>query len=120
MNLTLGLAQITPRLGSIPANLQTHLDHIERAAEQGVQLLLFPELSLTGYNLQDLVYELAMHPTPANPTFKALLDAGQQHDMDLAVGFVEEDDRNRFFILFGLRIHGNKNPTGGELIRLFL
>jgi predicted amidohydrolase len=98
MNLKLGLAQITPRLGHLAANLQAHLDHIARAAEQGVQLLLFPELSLTGYNLQDLVYELALHPTPDNPTFKALLDAGQQNAMDLTVGFVEEDDRNRFFI----------------------
>jgi NAD+ synthase (glutamine-hydrolysing) len=98
MNLKLGLAQITPRLGHVAANLQMHLDHIARAAEEGVQLLLFPELSLTGYNLQDLVYELALHPTPDNATFRALLNAGGQHAMDLTVGFVEEDDRNRFFI----------------------
>lgn len=98
MKLKLGLAQITPKLGSIATNLQTHLDHIEQAAEQGVRLLLFPELSLTGYNLQDLVYELALPATPDNPTFKALLDAGQKHDMDLSIGFAEEDDRNRFFI----------------------
>ena len=62
MQLTIGLAQFSPALGKVPANLQTHLDTIEQAAGQGVDLLLFPELSLTGYNLQDLVYELALRP----------------------------------------------------------
>ncbi|MBN1563070.1 MAG: hypothetical protein JXA10_04480, partial [Anaerolineae bacterium] len=98
MKLTLGLAQITPKLGSIAANVQTHLNYIEQAAAQGVQLLVFPELSLTGYNLQDLVYELALHATPDDSVFKQLLAASQEHDIDLSIGFVEEDDRNRFFI----------------------
>ena len=60
-------------------------------------LLVFPELSLTGYYLQDLVYEVAMHPTADDPTFGALLQASRD-DMDLTVGFVEEDARHRFYI----------------------
>jgi predicted amidohydrolase len=98
MKITLGLAQINPKLGDKCANLDQHLARIEDAAAAGVQLLLFPELSLTGYYLQDMVYELAARPTPDDPMFKALLEAGQRHDMDLTVGFVEEDDRHRFFI----------------------
>lgn len=98
MKITLGLAQIHPKLGDVPANLQHHLALIEQAAAQGVELLLFPELSLTGYNLQDLVYEVAARPNANDPTFGPLLEASRAHAIDLTVGFVEEDDRHRFFI----------------------
>ena len=43
--LTVGLAQIDCRLGDVAANLERHLHWIERAREQGVGLLVFPELS---------------------------------------------------------------------------
>ena len=59
MKLTIGLAQISPRLGDVQANLGKHLQFIERAEAQSVDLLVFPELSLTGYMLQDLVHEVA-------------------------------------------------------------
>lgn len=98
MKITLGLAQISPKLGDVPANLDKHLAQIEAAARQGVHLLMFPELSLTGYNLQDLVYELAIHPGPTDPIFGPLLEATTRHTIDLTVGFVEEDRRHRFFI----------------------
>ncbi|NLX11180.1 MAG: hypothetical protein GXY36_16150 [Chloroflexi bacterium] len=98
MNLKLGLAQIAPKLGDLRANVEKHLGLIEQAAAQGVELLLFPELSLTGYNLQDLVYEVAAHASPDDPTFAPLLDASRAHGMDITVGFVEEDARHRFFI----------------------
>ncbi len=96
MKLTIGLAQIRPRLGDVQANLEIHLDFIERARERNVELLCFPELSLTGYNLQDLAYTVAAHPTPEDPVFRPLLEASR--DLDLLVGFVEEDRRHRFYI----------------------
>jgi len=98
MTLNIGLAQISPRLGNLRANLELHLAQIEQAAAQGVQLLLFPELSLTGYYLQDLVYELAAQPTESDPIFGPLLAASRAHKMDLTVGYVGEDRRHRFYI----------------------
>jgi len=98
MKLTLGIAQISPKLGDVPANLTQHLALIEQAAAQSVELLLFPELSLTGYNLQDLVYEVAIRPTAGDPVFGPLLAATREHRMDVVVGFVEEDRRHRFYI----------------------
>lgn len=96
MQLILGLAQIKTVLGDVQANLRTHLAYIEQARQQGVQLLCFPELSLTGYNLQDLTYGVAIRPTADHPIFEPLYKAS--HDLDLVVGFVEEDARHRFFI----------------------
>ena len=46
MKVKLGMAQIDPKLGDVPANLNKHLAMVEQAAGEGVQLLLFPELSL--------------------------------------------------------------------------
>src|SRR5690606_31170911 len=59
-------------------------------------LLIFPELSLTGYVLQDLVPMVALKPVKTDPIFSHLFKASQK--LDLVVGFVEEDRRNRFFI----------------------
>ncbi|MBP7691503.1 MAG: hypothetical protein KA764_06285 [Anaerolineales bacterium] len=96
--LTLGLAQIKTKLGDVRANLDKHLAVIDDAARQGVQLLVFPELSLTGYVLQDLVPAVAARPTPDDPVFSQLLAVSRARDMDLMIGFVDEDARSRFYI----------------------
>jgi NAD+ synthase (glutamine-hydrolysing) len=96
MKLTLALAQINTRLGDVPANLQKHLTLVEQAHAAGADLLIFPELSLTGYVLQDLASAVAHRPEIDAPIFKPLLDASQ--NLDLVVGFVDEDLRHRFFI----------------------
>ena len=90
MKITLGLAQISPKLGDVPANLSKHLARIDEAAAQGVELLLFPELS-TGYYLQDMVYEWAsLRP---RPNLRPAVGGDRRHALDLTVGFVEEDAR---------------------------
>jgi len=59
---TLAAAQICSRSRDMAANLQSHLELIRQAAQQGVQWLVFPELSLTGYELPNLA-ELAKRMT---------------------------------------------------------
>lgn len=96
MKVKLALAQINTRLGDVQANLQKHLEWIEKARAEQADLLIFPELSLTGYVLQDLAVTVAHHPAPDDPIFAPLLEASR--DIDLVVGFVDEDTRHRFFI----------------------
>jgi NAD+ synthase (glutamine-hydrolysing) len=96
MKLNLALAQIATTLGDIDKNLAKHLAVIEKAYASGADLLVFPELSLTGYVLQDLVPSMAHSPTPDDAIFAPLLKAS--HQLDIVVGFVEEDQRNRFHI----------------------
>jgi predicted amidohydrolase len=96
MDLKVGLSQINPRLGDVQANLELHLDTIGQAADQGVELLLFPELSLTGYRLRDLAFEVAIKPEATDPVFAPLLKASR--DIDVVVGFVEADRRAKFYI----------------------
>jgi len=94
MKVNIALAQINTRLGDVPANLEKHLALAREA--RGADLLIFPELSLTGYVLQDLTSSVAHHPTNDDPIFKPLLEASQ--DMDIIAGFVDEDHRHRFYI----------------------
>jgi NAD+ synthase (glutamine-hydrolysing) len=98
MNVRIGLAQMHPKIGNVAANLDAHLEYIAEAKAQGVELLLFPELSLTGYNVQDLVYEIATQPNRESMAFKKLLDASADYSMDLMVGFVDTDNRSRYYI----------------------
>lgn len=93
MKLNLALAQMDTKLGVVDANLEKHLDYIKQA--RGADLLIFPELSLTGYVLQDLVPSVVTRPSSDDPVFKELLKASKK--IDLIVGFVEEDTRHRFF-----------------------
>lgn len=96
MKLKLALSQINTRLGGIEHNLEKHLEVIDRAVKENAELLIFPELSLTGYVLQDLVPAVAHKPVKTDPIFAPLYEASQK--LDLVVGFVEEDRRNRFYI----------------------
>jgi predicted amidohydrolase len=96
MQLNLALAQINTRLGDVSANLEKHLDYIGQAQRAGADLLVFPELSLTGYVLQDLVPTVACRPSVDDPVFGPLLNASR--DLDLVIGFVDEDPRHRFYI----------------------
>ena len=93
---TIAMAQIETRLGDVDANLSLHLEIIEQARAQDAELVVFPELSLTGYGLQDLTPNVARRPVPEDPTFGPLLKASK--DIDIIAGFVEADRRHRFYI----------------------
>lgn len=92
----IAMAQIEARLGDVPANLGKHLEWVARARRERADLLIFPELSLTGYVLQDLSLPVSIHPSDDDPVFRALRDASRQ--LDLVVGFVERDARQRVYI----------------------
>ena len=64
----IGIAQISPRLGDVAANLSIYEQHISRAQNEGVDLLVFPELSLTGYHLRDMVATVALREDAAEIT----------------------------------------------------
>jgi predicted amidohydrolase len=103
------LAQIRPRLGDIAHNLQAHVNWIERAQAEHADLVVFPELSLTGYFLRDLVPQAAIRAASDNPVFAQLLHASR--DIDIALGFACEDERHRFTIAAAYL-------SGGELVHL--
>ncbi len=88
MIIRIGMAQIDPALGLPEKNLELHLGSIAEARAQEVDLLVFPELSLTGYLLKDMVPDIAR--PASDPFFAPLLDASRH--LDLAFGFVERGE----------------------------
>ena len=89
------LAQLSPRLGDVRANLALHEDAVRRAAEQDARLVLFPELSLTGYRLRDLTYEVALRRD--SDVLEKLAALSRGNGPDLLVGFIEESPDHRFY-----------------------
>jgi predicted amidohydrolase len=89
---TVALAQLAPRLGEVDANLELAAGWLRRAAAEGAQLTVLPELGLTGYLLSDLVPEVAMRADDGRLAELSRLAPG----MLVALGFVEETDDHRF------------------------
>ena len=96
--LTVALAQIAPRLGALDTNLATHHARLEEARGLGADLVVFPELGLTGYQLQDLASEVAMRLD--DPRLARL--AGATRGLSAVVSFVEESADHRLFIAAAL------------------
>lgn len=92
MEYRIGLAQVETRLGDVDTNLEIAAGAVRRASTEGVQLLVLPELALTGYLLQDLVPEVAMRADDP----RLLGVAAGVPGLLVAVGFVEETDEHRY------------------------
>src|SRR5262249_4150197 len=91
-SVRVALAQIAPKLGDPEANLDLHLATAKAARREKARLVVFPELSLTGYVLRDQVPDVALGRR--SKTMTALLRASRE--IDLLVGFVEETERHTF------------------------
>jgi predicted amidohydrolase len=91
--LRVALAQVAPVLGDRQRNVEMHLEQIGVAARQQADLIVFPELSLTGYFVRDMVPDLAL--TPTAPEIRGILEAAGK--MAVVLGFVEESPRHRFY-----------------------
>ena len=76
-------AQVASLRGDIGRNIATHAAAIEAAAKHDVSVLVFPELSLTGYE-PDLAAELAMTATDSRLT--PLLTLARQHRIEVVMG----------------------------------
>lgn len=82
-SLTIAAAQSISIAGDLAANITWHQHFIRAAAEQGVQLLVFPELSLTGYE-RGLAAELAIAPDDA--VLQPLRDIAREVGVTVVVG----------------------------------
>jgi len=86
-------AQIDIALFDVEANVEKHLAWIEKARAQDVQLLVFPELSLTGYKVGSRGYQLGMDIH--HRLLRKIAEAADE--MAVVVGFVEEGYAAQFF-----------------------
>ena len=97
------LAQIAPALGDLERNLKVHLDEIRRAVRARADLIVFPELSLTGYMLQDLVPECAQ-AVGASRLLEALGRASR--DIAVVAGWAEVTEGSTYHNTAGCFLKG--------------
>jgi NAD+ synthase (glutamine-hydrolysing) len=91
--LRVAIDQMAPRLGEIKDNAATHRESIEWARREKADLLVFPELSLTGYLVTGMVSRVAL--APEDPILAELArDAGK---LGVILGFVEKTADGRCY-----------------------
>jgi len=88
-----GIAQINPKLGDLQSNLALYEEKIRQGMEEGADLLLFPELSLTGYFLRDMVPNVALRLSSAEISELKKLS----RKISFVAGLVEESSDYRFY-----------------------
>src|SRR5687767_11348658 len=96
--IRVALAQLAPSLGELDRNLRRHHELIEQARADGADLVVFPELGLTGYQLQDLAAEVSLRLD--DPRLADL--AAATEGLSVIVSFVEESADHRLFIAAAL------------------
>lgn len=77
--------QMKPTLGNVEKNLEIMLEAIDRAIEEKSELIIFPELSLTGYVLEDIVFDVGIKEVP-----EILLEKSKE--ISIIFGAVEEGE----------------------------
>ena len=93
MPIRVAIAQINPRLGDLQANLSLYEEKIRQAVKERADLLVFPELSLTGYYLRDMVPSVAL--SERSPEMNKL--KRWSRGLSFVAGLVEESADHRFF-----------------------
>jgi len=91
--LTIGVAQFRPELAGLTANLDRLAEFVDRAVDAGVDLLVTPELALTGYPVGSWFSQASV--APGSPELRRLEELS--HRMPMIVGLIEETDDFEFF-----------------------
>jgi predicted amidohydrolase len=85
------LAQISCKVGDKKHNINVMKKNIKRAKEKGANLVIFPELSLTGYLNRDLAYELA-EPIPGS-SINSLEEIAKKENIHIVFGMPEQSEK---------------------------
>ncbi|MDH5390573.1 MAG: carbon-nitrogen hydrolase family protein [Candidatus Bathyarchaeota archaeon] len=89
--VNVALAQISCKVGDKKHNINVMKKNIKRAKEKGANLVIFPELSLTGYLNRDLAYELA-EPIPGSSIY-SLEEIAKKENIHIVFGMPEQSEK---------------------------
>jgi len=91
--MKVAVAQFKSVLGDFEKNLQKTIEFSEEARRKGAKVCVFPELNLTGYNVWDITFEVAVQLN--SPKLSPLIEMSRE--IDLIVGLVEESPEHIFY-----------------------
>jgi len=94
-NIVLACAQYTAEPGDIEANIAKHAHFARMGWEHGAEVILFPELSLTGYELE-LARECAI--SPYDPVLEPLVELSSETGLTIIAGCPIESDSSKPYL----------------------
>ncbi len=106
----LALAQIAPRVTDKSGNLKLIEKVTVNAREKGADLVIFPELSLTGYVVKDQIYSLA--ETIPGPSTQALEKLARKTGAHVIFGMPELSEKTQSTIYNAAVLVGPKGFIG--------
>jgi len=89
--VNVALAQINCKIGDKKYNINKIVRHVKKAKKKDADIIVFPELSLTGYIVRDLVYELA-EPI-RGPSTRFLEEVAKKEKIYIVFGMVERSEK---------------------------
>ncbi len=93
MNVRIGLAQINTTVGDFEGNAKKVLEYLEHARAENVDIIAFPELTLTGYPPEDLLFRDDFLEATENALKKLIPHV---RDLVAIIGFTEFDQNHRY------------------------
>ncbi|KAA3614161.1 MAG: hypothetical protein D8M58_18375 [Calditrichaeota bacterium] len=91
--IKVAIAQVNSVLADLDRNIDKHIEFIEQAISQKADLIVFPELSLTGYSLKDATFDVALAKN--DPRLDRIRDLSSK--ISISCGIVEMGDRFEFY-----------------------
>ena len=93
--LRVALAQINPTVGALPMNAALILEYAGKAASAGAHILVFPEMVLTGYPVEDLALRQTFRDASKAALEKLAEDLRDYGDLVIVVGYLDESAQRR-------------------------
>jgi len=92
--LRVAMAQINPCVGDLTGNAGLIVDAVTRAVEKGAEIVVLPEMGLTGYPVEDLALRPAFLAASraAVDDLAASLQAADLGDALVVVGYLDHDE----------------------------
>ncbi len=90
--ITIALGQISCQVGNKRRNLEIIEKKVQQAKKIGAQLIVFPELSLTGYTVRDRAYELA-ELVPEGESIQKVEHIAKNQGLHIVFGAIERSAR---------------------------
>ena len=97
MKLRVALAQINPTVGDLAGNARLIAQSVQSAQAQGANLIVFPEMIVTGYPVEDL----ALRPSFQAASIRAIeeIAAGIKGDIVAVVGYLDQGPKNAVAVI---------------------
>ena len=95
--IRVALAQINPKVGDLEANANLVREYASKTTAAGAQIVLFPEMVLTGYPVEDLALRKTFRNASINAVKKLASDIASDGNGELlaAIGYLDESSNGK-------------------------